>query len=95
EFFWLGMALCGVLIGASRKSEGVAPLLSHPPVCGALLFSLLTAVTDEYIQSFTGRTSSVSDVLLDFSGALCGLGLTALTVYLVRRICALRAQRRG
>ena len=35
--------------------------------------SLLTAVTDEYIQSFTGRTSSVQDVLIDFSGALAGL----------------------
>lgn len=37
-----------------------------------LLAGLLTAVVDEYIQSFsTGRSSSVNDVLLDFSGAFC------------------------
>ena len=34
---------------------------------------LLIAVTDEYIQSFTGRTSSVSDVWIDLAGALCGI----------------------
>lgn len=37
-----------------------------------LLFCLLTAVIDEYIQLFSlGRSSQVSDVLLDFSGAFC------------------------
>lgn len=36
-----------------------------------LLFCLLTAVTDEYIQLFSpGRSSQVSDILLDFSGSL-------------------------
>lgn len=36
-----------------------------------LFFGLLTAVADEYIQSFSaGRTSAVNDVLLDFSGTL-------------------------
>ena len=34
---------------------------------------LLVAVMDEYIQSFTGRTSSVSDVWIDLAGALCGI----------------------
>ncbi len=40
---------------------------------GYILFlALLTAVLDEYIQLFAhGRGSSVSDVLLDFSGVLC------------------------
>lgn len=39
---------------------------------GYILFlGLLTAVVDEYIQSFApGRTSAVNDVLLDFSGTL-------------------------
>lgn len=38
---------------------------------GMMLFAALSvAVTDEFIQSFTGRTSSVTDVLIDFSGAL-------------------------
>lgn len=37
-----------------------------------LLFCLLTAVIDEYIQlSSMGRSSQVSDVLLDFSGSFC------------------------
>ncbi len=85
EFFWLGMALCGVVVGACRRGEGARPLLSYPPIGGALLLALLTAVTDEWIQSFTGRTSSVSDVLLDFFGALCGFGLTALAVWLILR----------
>lgn len=36
-----------------------------------LFLGLLTAVVDEYIQSFSaGRTSAVNDVLLDFSGTL-------------------------
>lgn len=36
-------------------------------------YLLATAVTDEYIQSFTGRTSTVSDVLIDFAGAMLGM----------------------
>jgi len=44
-----------------------------------LFFGLLTAVTDEFIQLFSdGRSSQVSDVLLDFSGVVAGLLLTAL-----------------
>ena len=44
---------------------------------------LLIAVTDEYIQSFTGRTSSVSDVWIDLAGALCGIfsAIVARRVY--------------
>lgn len=53
-------------------------------VFAPLFFILLSAVTDEFIQSFTGRTSSVSDVLIDFSGA--GLGI--LLVYgIVHILC--------
>lgn len=37
-----------------------------------LLATLLTAVVDETIQAFTGRTSSVFDVWIDFSGAVVG-----------------------
>ncbi len=36
-------------------------------------FALFTAVTDETIQLFTGRACQVSDMLLDFSGSLCGI----------------------
>ena len=59
---------------------------------GYVLFgTLLAAVSDEFIQSFTGRTSSVRDVLIDFSGALCG---TLLTIALPSLIRALRRTRK-
>lgn len=39
-----------------------------------LFIVLLFATLDEYIQSFVGRTSSVRDVLLDFTGGIIGIG---------------------
>lgn len=39
----------------------------------ALFVVLLCAVLDEYFQSFLDRTSSVSDVLLDFCGGMVGI----------------------
>lgn len=54
----------------------------HISLFGYHLFYLLAvAVGDEYIQSFRGRTSSVGDVVIDFSGALLGIGLTFLVYY--------------
>jgi len=56
-------------------------------ICGrsyyaAVFFGVLAAaVTDEFIQSFTGRTSMVADVLIDFCGAVFGILLTS-AVYL-------------
>lgn len=38
----------------------------------SLFVCLAVAVSDEFLQSFTGRGSSVRDVVLDFSGALLG-----------------------
>ncbi len=40
--------------------------------------ALLTAVTDETIQIFSGRGSQVQDVMLDFAGALTGIALVKL-----------------
>ena len=40
-----------------------------------LFLGLLTAVIDETIQAFTGRTSSVFDVWIDFSGVIIGTAL--------------------
>lgn len=56
-----GLLLCKVFI-VNRINNYAAN--------GYILFlGLLTAVIDEYIQSFSaGRTSMVNDVLLDFSG---------------------------
>lgn len=54
-----------------------------------LFFGLLTAVIDETIQLYVpGRSSSVKDVLLDFSGVVTGL-FFALLILLFFRLCAL------
>ena len=47
---------------------------------------LLSADIDEYIQTFTGRGSLVSDVLLDFFGAIVGLTIGFAVAYAVKRI---------
>lgn len=49
----------------------------------ALFVVLLCAVFDEYFQSFLDRTSSVSDVLLDFSGGLVGITCVGVVLWLV------------
>jgi len=47
-----------------------------------MFICLLFAVTDEYHQIFVaGRSSLVSDVLIDFGGSLIGLGLFYLGYY--------------
>ena len=46
----------------------------------ALLLGLSTALADETIQRFTGRTSSVIDVWVDMGGFLFGLLLTWLVM---------------
>ena len=48
-----------------------------------LFFSLLIGVLDEFLQSFTGRGSSVRDVVLDFCGALMGIlcAIVAIEIY--------------
>ena len=49
-----------------------------------MFICLFYAVTDEYHQMFIpGRGSSVSDVLIDFGGALVGLGFFYLAYYKV------------
>ena len=57
-----------------------------------LLFAGLgVAVTDEFIQSFFDRTSSVCDVLLDFAGAAAGVIFAALLITIFLRF----KQKRG
>ena len=53
----------------------------------ALGLSVLTACADETLQRFTGRTSSLKDVMLDSAGAACGI----LAVYLV--LCIIKRYR--
>ena len=76
-------ALLGILIGGLFRTINVQTgrvFFSLP-----VLVVLLVAVLDEYIQNFTGRGSAVTDVMLDFSGGLTGLGLTLLTAFLKKK----------
>ena len=52
-------------------------------LCNAAFAALLSAVTDETIQIFSGRGSQVQDVVLDFSGALTGILLVSLIISLI------------
>lgn len=61
-------------------------LLYHRHLWGSACFYLLAVgVLDEYIQHFSGRSSLVSDVLLDFVGAMLGfavaIGVCRVIVY--------------
>ena len=65
EFFMLGIAVSGLI--------AVVDYIRKWWLCGyGLLFCLLIAACDEFIQIFTGRGSAVGDVLIDFGGAITG-----------------------
>lgn len=51
----------------------------------SLFIVLLFATTDEYIQSFVGRTSSVRDVILDFIGGIAGISSMMLLSKRIRK----------
>jgi len=80
EFALLGFCLGGL-------SDGLKPNFWRSMYLFFALFSVLTiAVTDEFIQSFTGRGSMVSDVVLDFSGGLLGLFVVCVCLTVLRRL---------
>lgn len=68
----LGITFVFVYLRTSKK------FISLP-----LLLCLSVGVADEYIQSFTERTSKIYDVLFDISGAAGGLLLVALIAVIV------------
>ena len=76
EFGLLGMELAGLAL-LSRGPKGRA-------LCMAALRALLAAAADETIQRFTGRSAQITDVLLDFSGALTGILALALLAGLIQ-----------
>ena len=78
EFALLGFSLWLLMLSLRDKFGIFCP--------GVMLFAALaTAVTDEFIQSFTGRTSSVTDVLIDFSGALTAFLMLSLFRVILRK----------
>ena len=52
----------------------------------ALFFVLAAAVTDEFIQMFSDRGSSVSDIVLDFCGAATGMLVCTLAIFIKSKI---------
>ena len=79
EFAALGVAVMGLVLSVKREwGIGLAGF--------GFFYVLAVAVADEYIQSFSDRSSSIGDVLLDFSGALFGFALTVAVFFLIRWI---------
>ena len=78
EYFILGALLLATLRSFSAK---IRQNIFLP-----LFFGLLVPVLDETLQLVVeGRSGQVSDVLLDFSGALTGILLACAAVYLTAR----------
>ncbi|MBQ6051783.1 MAG: VanZ family protein [Clostridia bacterium] len=77
EYFILGAVLSAIALIIAEK-------FPTPWIFMSLFFTLLTAVTDEFIQSFVERTSLVSDVVLDFYGCM-GAHIIAVAVYFIIR----------
>lgn len=56
-------------------------------VLHSLFFGLACAVTDESLQMLSDRSAQVSDILLDFSGVLCGSAIFLLLFWICRVWC--------
>ncbi len=69
EYFLLGAELCLFFYSLKIKE------IFAPP-----FFVLISATIDETIQLYYERTSSVTDVILDFCGGLCGICVMILTI---------------
>lgn len=78
--FWIRKAAhaaeyAALAFAATLAAKQVQMYRGRPFLAHTALYVLTVAVTDEFIQGFVGRTSAVSDVLIDFGGALVGLGI--------------------
>ena len=75
EFGLLGMELSGLafLRAGFRRRAALQSALS----------ALLAASADETLQRFSGRSAQLTDVLLDFSGALTGILFLSLLLILI------------
>jgi len=71
EYLALGICIGGAAVNLGR-------LRGRCYIALPLLAVMSVAVSDEFLQHFTGRGSAVTDVVLDFTGAACGLGVMAL-----------------
>ena len=79
EFFLLGTEVTLLL--------AVRGLLCGPGFSGAMLFGVLTAMTDETIQLYSDRGSQLTDVWLDSASFAAALLLSGLVCFLfIRRM---------
>ena len=78
EFFILGASL--TVISFIIEKKFLSPWIFMP-----MFFTLAAAVADEFVQSFTGRTSLVSDIVIDFSGGFSGILLITI-IYTITNI---------
>lgn len=78
EYTALGSCIGGGMLYAYIRSKRVY-------FGGAAFVALLIGVIDEYIQSFTGRTSQVQDVMIDLLGSMLGILLSVAIYAVVRR----------
>lgn len=72
---WVEFCVLGILLGG--LSVSMQKCFGRRYIAFPLLYCLLVAVADEYLQSFVVRTSSVTDIVLDFFGAVSGLLILA------------------
>ena len=79
EFALLGTSVIGLTFHIRRYYQ--------KSMYGAALFYVLAvAVLDEHIQSFSDRTSSTGDILLDFLGALVGFGIVFIIRFIIKKL---------
>lgn len=92
EFAVLGISLMVIL---SIFTERLLKNITVP-----LFLGLLIPVIDEFIQlSVNGRSSSIIDIVIDFSGVLIGIVLYIIVTYIFRgtvnkNVCKNKIQRR-
>lgn len=92
EYALLGFLTAGLLLFL-RRFLLLHIQVWHTWICPAVL-CLLYAISDEIHQIFSNRGPSVWDVMIDFSGAVCGVCVMQLTVWVIRRVrTALRKRR--
>lgn len=76
-------ALLGLLAQIIRnilKTQGKIISVWFPMFC-----VLAVGVLDEFFQSFSSRTSSVNDVILDYMGGILGMLLAALLCSIIKK----------
>jgi VanZ family protein len=81
-------ALLGCLLCVSACH---APFTLKMPYLWPFLISAVFAMTDEYHQTFVdGRAGRFSDVIIDSSGAACGIAFASVVILVVKRIRSVR-----